>query len=283
MKRIAAIALLLIASVAQARSIVVFDLDGTLLDPKPRMIAILRAVGWEIGDLRLHYISEANVSGVSHNHWPFLPFQEGGTFERIFGGKGEFYTAPFGRRFYGSPEFLRFDTAKAGAPEFVERVIQELDADVLYLTGRDRILTEETIGQLKRYDFPGYGSRAQYKDRVSLVLQPTDDQRKVKDFKVDEIKKAESRGKVIMAVDDDLRNIDQFKADLSPDVLIVRIVDNVLDRTGVPGGVIQISNYLYDNSVSAQGKRETRLNGDELTRILRTAKGCISKLSGAGQ
>lgn len=128
----------LIDRVASLRStertpVVVFDLDGTLLDNRPRTVAILREVAskWEQerpehSRILASVEVENVVYGLADSLTPFGMTDEALVAEAATHWRQRFFT----------DEMLRHDVPIEGSAEFV-RAVYNAGATVVYLTGRD--------------------------------------------------------------------------------------------------------------------------------------------------
>lgn len=131
--------------------VVVFDLDGTLLDNRPRTVAILREVAssWETSRPETSRILasvevENIVYGLADSLAPF-----GVTDESLIADAHTHWR----ERFFVD-EMLRHDVPVEGAAAFV-RAVYDAGATVVYLTGRD--LPNMSVGSwqsLRNHGFP---------------------------------------------------------------------------------------------------------------------------------
>lgn len=114
-------------------SVVVFDLDGTVMDNRPRVVAILRELAEEWR--RKHPEAAARIAEAQPEHIVY-GFQDNlrrfGVLDEALHSFGfEFWKA----RFFNDPH-IRHDVEVPGARDFV-RACHEAGATVVYLTGRD--------------------------------------------------------------------------------------------------------------------------------------------------
>lgn len=146
----------LIERVATARRgprppVVVFDLDGTLLDNRPRTVAILREVAsvWETSRPESSRILasvevESIVYGLADSLAPVGVTDEAMVAEAQTHWRERFFT----------DEMLRHDVPVEGAAAFV-RAVYDAGAIIVYLTGRD--LPNMSLGSwqsLRDHGFP---------------------------------------------------------------------------------------------------------------------------------
>jgi hypothetical protein len=113
--------------------VIVFDLDGTIMDNRPRVVAILHELAEEW--CRQHPDASARMARASAEHIVY-GFQEnlcrlGVTDEALHMTALEFWKA----RFFNDPH-IRHDVEVAGARDYV-RACYAAGATIVYLTGRD--------------------------------------------------------------------------------------------------------------------------------------------------
>jgi hypothetical protein len=129
----------------------VFDLDGTLMDNRPRTIAILRefAVRWEGRDPDL----ESRLRRARPNDLAYLLSD---SLERLGVHRTEHVTElhAFWRDRFLADSHLSHDTPLPGAVEFA-RACHDAGAIVVYLTGRDLpLMGTGTFASLRDLGFP---------------------------------------------------------------------------------------------------------------------------------
>ena len=152
-----------LARVAEAESnkVVIFDLDSTLFDNRPRQVQILREFGLT------HALPE--LCSLSERHfldWDLkAPLIRAGIDEAraevLFPAVRAFWK----QRFFTSPYCL-YDVALPGAADYVAK-LHAADATIVYLTGRHEAMREGTHESLLRFGFPAPGML-----RVHLVMKP---------------------------------------------------------------------------------------------------------------
>lgn len=147
---------------ADSAKVVVFDLDSTLFDNRPRQVQIFREYGLT------HHLPE--LSSLSEHHfldWDLkAPLLRAGIdearAEALFTEVRAFWKA----RFFTSPYCL-YDVALPGAADFVT-ALHDTEATIVYLTGRHEAMREGTHESLLRFGFPAPGML-----RVHLVMKPS--------------------------------------------------------------------------------------------------------------
>jgi hypothetical protein len=193
---------------APAPKVVVFDLDSTVFDNRPRQVHILREFGLTSGMPELFSLDRDHFTD-----WDLLsPLLRLGIdkarAEAVFPAMKQFWRD----RFFTSPYCL-YDVALPGAPQFV-RSMQTLGASVVYLTGRHEDMRAGTAESLKRFDFPVPGDLG-----VSLIMKPTFDMPDT-DFKVSAYAHVRTIGKVIAGFDNEPAHANALKQGF-PDARIV--------------------------------------------------------------
>jgi hypothetical protein len=152
----------LAAARTQPGGVVVFDLDSTLLDNRPRQARIFREFGQQ------HGVSELQTAEPGHwLGWDLrVPMRNLGLSpERI----AELYPALrrfWHERFFTS-EYCREDVPIPGAAAFA-RSVATAGAHVVYLTGRHEGMRAGTIEVFARYGFP----LPQQPGDVTLLMKP---------------------------------------------------------------------------------------------------------------
>jgi phosphoglycolate phosphatase-like HAD superfamily hydrolase len=153
---------------ARPRPVVVFDLDSTLLDNRPRQAEILRTLGRE------QHI--AALLGARPDHWQGWDLRE--ALERM-GLDGEGLDAVYDvavaywlEHFFTS-RFCVHDEPHRGAVAYVQRILQT-GATLAYVTGRPQRMREGTVACFQRVGLPAPG--ADRHGSVRLLMKPDHDQ-----------------------------------------------------------------------------------------------------------
>jgi predicted secreted acid phosphatase len=149
------------AAAAAPRGVVVFDLDSTLLDNRPRQARILREYGARAGLPAL--------AGVGPAHWTSWDLGEAMLNAGLTPGQAARHLGPAYRfwadRFFTSA-YCRDDEPVPGAPAFV-RAVAEAGAVLVYLTGRPRSMRAGTLSAFRRCGLPLPDA-----ERVRLLMKP---------------------------------------------------------------------------------------------------------------
>ncbi len=189
--------------------VVIFDLDSTLFDNRPRQARILREFGAARG--------LAELAGVRSEHWQGWDIRVA---MRNAGMSPEAVAAAapdakqFWRERFFTSAYCVDDVPIAGAAAYVQAIAAS-GAQVAYVTGRHTEMGPGTIECLGRHAFPVPGGR------TSILLKPefttTDD-----DWKIIAHAKLRSMGDVVAAFDNEPAHANGYRASF-PDALIVHL------------------------------------------------------------
>ncbi|RMH55707.1 MAG: HAD family hydrolase [Candidatus Hydrogenedentota bacterium] len=181
--------------------IVVFDIEGTLVDNRPRTCAILKKFVEEKGNAYPDVAPRIrNLRADSVQYHLVDTFQDCGI-SNLF--VLEHALKFWADRFF-SNRFLRFDTAIPGAVAFVNRLWKS-GAMIVYLTGRDKpSMFSGTAGELEHLGFP-IGV-----ERTMLIMKPKP-KAPAAPFKNEAAGFIERLGTVVAAFDDSMRNIEVYR------------------------------------------------------------------------
>jgi beta-phosphoglucomutase-like phosphatase (HAD superfamily) len=212
------------------RAVVVFDLDSTLLDNRPRQAVILAEFG------RARGIPE--LAAVRPEHWESwdirramenagLPPVE---VERV----AEDAKAWWRERFFTS-EYCKLDEAIPGARDFVFAV-QQSGAQVAYCTGRHEAMRAGTEECFRRLGFPVPGAA------VHLLMKPnfeiSDDA-----WKESAYDRLNALGEVVAVFDNEPTHVNGYRAAF-PDALVVHLAT---DDSGRPvplaDGILSVRDF----------------------------------------
>jgi len=131
-----------------------------------------------------------------------------------------------------NPEYLQYDTPNDGAAEVLNE-IQNLDIEIVYLSGRRMSLLEHTRKQLKNHDFP-----------EGIVLH-RDKGRPTENFKISVLNRLKYEGNVIMYIGDGA--VDDYVGEVTK-VPTVRINSNSSWTNGNVENIIKHIERLTTNN-----------------------------------
>ena len=216
---------------AQEGGVVVFDLDSTLLDNRPRQALILREFGaargvapligarpehWESWDIK-HAMHNAGLSHDEVERWA----EDAKTWWRD--------------RFFTS-EYCEIDEPIPGALEFVA-AIARTGATIVYCTGRHEAMRSGTVACFTRLGFPVPGPS------VQLLMKPTFEQPD-DDWKAAAYARLRALGTVVAAFDNEPTHVNGYHGAF-PDALCVHLAT---DDSGRPvplsPNIPSIQNFL---------------------------------------
>jgi predicted secreted acid phosphatase len=205
----------LTAALARARAaaptgVVVFDLDSTLLDNRPRQARIVQDYGRAAG--------LPELLGARPEHW------QGWSLELALRNAGlspaqlEVHLAParaFWREWFFTSAYCRLDVPVPGAPAFVGAVVGA-GAQVAYVSGRPRPMEDGTREAFRLHGFPRPDG-----ERVHLFLKPA---RELHDdaWKAQAVAMIDRLGPVVAAFDNERTHANAYAA-AWPAALVVRL------------------------------------------------------------
>jgi beta-phosphoglucomutase-like phosphatase (HAD superfamily) len=221
------------------RGIVVFDLDSTLFDNRPRQVRILREFGAARG------IPELAASTLEHwtSSWLLREAMiaaglEPGRADDLFADFEAFWKP----RFFHS-DYCVEDAPLPGAVEFV-REVHRTGARIVYCTGRHETMRPGTVRSLERCGFP-----CPPLERTQLWMKPGD--HVVDDeFKRDIRAALAAEGRVVALFDNEPTHINGYHAAF-PEALAVHLAT---DHSGRPVEVLPtipaIPDFLFPESAA---------------------------------
>ncbi len=212
------------------RGVVVFDLDSTLLDNRPRQAVILSEFG------RLRQI--AALEQARPEHWDGWEIRRAMTNAGLAPVEVERHAEDakaFWRDRFFTSEYCRLDDAVPGARDFVE-AIARTRAQVAYCTGRHEAMRAGTVQCFTRLGFALPG------DRVHLLMKPSfelsDD-----DWKSAAYDRLRAIGDVIAVFDNEPTHVNGYRAAF-PDALCVHLAT---DDSGRPvplaDGILSVHDF----------------------------------------
>lgn len=220
-----------IARSREPGSVVIFDLDSTLLDNKVRQAEIMAEYG------RRHGLTA--LRGCRAEHWEGWDYRvamrNAGLPEEQIEAHVEPYRALWRDLFFTS-EYCRLDEPVAGAVGFVGAV-REAGARVLYVTGRHEPMREGSVECFERHGFPVPDG-----DRVQLWMKPsleeTDD-----DYKARVHAELPSTGTVVAVFDNEPIHVNDYRRSFPEARVIHLATDHSMRDTLVDPQIPSIADF----------------------------------------
>jgi hypothetical protein len=215
---------------AEPGSVVVFDLDSTVLDNKPRQARILREFGAARG------IPE--LACARSEHWVDWSIQRAmanaGLGADEVARLAEDAKAFWRDRFFTS-EYCRDDEPIAGAHDFLAAVAAA-GGFIAYCTGRHEQMRAGTVDNFARLGYPVPGGRVQL--LMKPVFELSDD-----DWKLEAYARLRELGGVVAVFDNEPTHVNGYRAGF-PDATVVHLAT---DDSGRPvplaEGVVSIKDF----------------------------------------
>jgi hypothetical protein len=211
-------------------AVVVFDLDSTLLDNKPRQARILREFGAARGIPAL--------ASTRSEHWVDWSIQRA----MANAGLGADEIArhaedakQFWRDRFFTSEYCRDDDPIAGAHDYLAAVV-DAGGFIAYCTGRHEQMRAGTIESFVRLGYPVPGVR------VELLMKPRfelgDD-----DWKIEAYARLRQLGSVVAVFDNEPTHVNGYRAGF-PDALAVHLATDDSGRpVALADGVVSIKDF----------------------------------------
>lgn len=173
------------------RAVLVFDLDSTVFDNRPRQARILRELGAERGLPKLE--------ACQPHHWASGWDMKGALLALGLAEAEASALMKDARRFWGArfftSEYCQDDVEVPGARAYLHAVL-ESGAQLAYVTGRPEVMRAGTVHCLRKCGMPLPG------DRVDLVMKPAE--RESDDaFKEQAHPRLREKGEVLAAFDNE--------------------------------------------------------------------------------
>lgn len=211
--------------------VMVFDLDSTLLDNRPRQARILREFGLRCGLAPLERARPEHWQDWDIRHAMRNAGLDDAAIERF----AEEAKAFWRERFFTS-EYCEIDEAIPGAAAYV-RAVRGAGAQVAYCTGRHELMRAGSVACFRRLAFPLPG------DGVHLLMKPTielsDD-----DWKGEAYAELRAIGRVLAAFDNEPTHINGYRQAF-PDALMVHLATDDSGRDiPLADGVLSVKSFL---------------------------------------
>jgi hypothetical protein len=193
---------------APAPKVVVFDLDSTVFDNRPRQVHILREFGLAHDMPELFHLDRTHFID-----WDLVtPLIRLGIAPDKAHAVGPEIKQFWRERFFTSPYCL-YDVALPHAPHYV-RAVHKRGAHVVYLTGRHEPMRDGSTESLRRFKFP-----APPDERVTLLMKPTIEMPDT-DYKKSAYEAVRKIGRVIAGFDNEPAHANALKEGF-PEAMIV--------------------------------------------------------------
>ncbi len=211
--------------------LVVFDLDSTLLNNRPRSAAIMREFAVQVNQPMLAMATPEHFPTWSARNSMALLGMADTAIDQILDEHLDFWTP----RFFSSL-YCQHDVTIAGAVKFVT-AIQAAGGIVHYLTGRDENMREGTQASLESLGFPSPAH-----SDVRLIMKPvasdSDDA-----YKRNELQKISIAGNLLAAFDNEPTHINNYRS-VFPDSLSVHLdTDHSMREVRLLDGIISIKDF----------------------------------------
>jgi len=218
------------ATLAAANGVVVFDLDSTLLDNRPRQTRILREYGERHG-LRA-------LAATRPEHWTSWDIREAmraaGASEAEIAAHGEGAKAYWRDTFFTS-EYCAIDDAIPGAAAYVAR-LAGAGAQIAYVTGRHTQMCEGSVASFARLDLPAPGPR------VHLLMKPTFEQSDDA-WKEQAYARLRRLGRVIAAFDNEPTHINGYRAHFPEAICVHMATDHSGRAVALADGIVSVRDF----------------------------------------
>jgi len=215
------------------KGLLVFDLDSTLFDNRPRQARILREFGEQRGVEALrqcqayHFVSgwDLKAATVACGVAP-------GEAEALYRELKAFWAGVF-----FTSEYCRDDIETVGSPRFLA-ACRKTGAHIVYVTGRHEEMREGTVACLSKCDMPVPG------ELVTLMMKPrleeSDDE-----YKRVSHQALESMGEVVAAFDNEPTHVADY-AQRFPGALAVHLAtDNSGREVPLSDAIVSIPHFAW--------------------------------------
>jgi hypothetical protein len=218
------------AQTAGGDGVVVFDLDSTLLDNKPRQARILREYGEHNGI--------ASLASARAEHWTGWEIRDAmraaGATDAEIAAHAEPAKA-YWRTVFFTSEYCAIDEATPGAVAYACRVAAT-GAQIAYCTGRHEAMREGTVRSFARLGLPLPGPG------VHLLMKPTSAQSD-DDWKEEAYLRLRALGRMVAVFDNEPTHINGYRKAF-PDAICVHLAT---DHSGRPvvlcDGIVSVKSF----------------------------------------
>jgi predicted secreted acid phosphatase len=216
------------AAALQGGGVVVFDLDSTLLDNRPRQARILREFG------QLHNLPALAAAQPEHwDGWDLAKAMRNTGFEDVERWVGE--ARSFWKQRFFTSEYCVVDEAIEGAVKFVHEV-RKRGALVAYCTGRHEEMRQGSVSCFERLGFPRPG------EGVHLLMKPRLDVHD-DEYKATACAEIRGLGRVVAAFDNEPTHANSYRREF-PEAQIVHLATDHSGRDVVLlEGIVSIPHF----------------------------------------
>jgi len=211
----------------------VFDLDSTLLDNKPRNTVIMQEFAQYIGEPKLAIAKPAHFQDWSARNAMLAIGLSPSEADQFVDDYVQYWTG----RFFSS-EYCHHDIAIPGAAEFVNAV-ENAGGSICYLTGRHEGMRAGTEASLKKLGFPVPGTPG-----VELRMKPKEDQSD-DTYKVDTLETLKDKLPVLAAFDNEPTHINSYKVAFPKSVCVHLLTDHSMRDVKLLNGIVSIEHFLH--------------------------------------
>jgi hypothetical protein len=220
-----------LARVAGPTGVVVFDLDSTLLDNRPRQARILREFGAAHG--------LAALLTARPEHWTDWDLRRAMLATGLAADEVERWAEEakvYWRDRFFTSEYCALDDAVPGAVAFVPAVAAT-GAQVAYCTGRHEPMRRGTVESFARLGLPEPGPR------VHLLMKPTFDVSD-DDWKVTAYARLRELGRVVAVFDNEPTHVNGYRAAFPEAIAVHLLTDHSGREVSLADGIVSIRNFL---------------------------------------
>jgi predicted secreted acid phosphatase len=210
--------------------IVVFDLDSTLLDNRPRQARILREYGKHAGLAALEQARPEHWTG-----WDIRDaMRAAGASDAEIAVHGEAAKDYWRERFFTS-EYCAIDDAIPGAAAYVARVC-DTGVQIAYVTGRHEQMRSGSIASFTRLRFVTPGPRVHFLMKPSF--EQSDDAWKEQAFAI-----LHRLGGVVAAFDNEPTHINAYQMHFRDAICVHLATDHSGREVRLNDGIVSIRNF----------------------------------------
>jgi hypothetical protein len=215
---------------AMPGSVVVFDLDSTVLDNKPRQARILREFGVA------HGIAALAAARAAHWHdWSITHAMANAGLDPDEINRWADAAKQFWRERFFTSEYCRDDEPVAGAHDYLAAVVAA-GGFIAYCTGRHEPMRAGTVDNFARLGYPLPGPRVQL--LMKPVFELSDD-----DWKLEAFARLKQLGSVVAVFDNEPTHVNGYRAGF-PDATVVHMATDDSGRpVPIADGVVSIKDF----------------------------------------